>query len=336
MTDTRIPFSDLTALLEKIFLRYGTSPDTARILAENCALCERDGARSHGIFRMKGYTDSLKTGWVDGMAVPRLEDVAPGFVRVDAMNGFAQPALALARDLLVEKTRANGIALIAIRNSHHLSALWPDVEPFAEQGLIALSVVNSFACTVPHGGHSAVFGTNPIAFAAPIASGEPVVFDMATSSMANGDVQIAAREGRELPPGSGVDASGHPTTDPVKILDGGALLPFGEHKGSSISMMIELLSAALTGGHYSFEFDWSSHPGAATPHTGQLLIAIDAARSGGAPFGLRAETLIATMKEAGITRFPGQHRHSTRRETDEKGIPIARENLDALNALLEG
>ncbi|MDP0995662.1 Ldh family oxidoreductase, partial [Klebsiella pneumoniae] len=80
---------------------------------------------------------------VNGRAVPQVTDVASGFVRVDAGNGFAQPALDAARALLVEKARSAGIALLAIHNSHHFAALWPDVEPFAEQGLVALSVVNS-------------------------------------------------------------------------------------------------------------------------------------------------------------------------------------------------
>jgi delta1-piperideine-2-carboxylate reductase len=328
-----IAFADLVALLETIFKRHGTREDVAEIMARNCAMCERDGSHSHGIFRMKGYVDSLATGWVDGSATPVLEDAAPSFCRVDAGNGFAQPALALASALAIAKARETGAAVIAIRNSHHLSALWPDVEPFASEGLVALSAVNSFACTVPFDGRSAVFGTNPIAFAAPVADAEPLVFDLATSAMANGDVQIAAKSGKALPANSGVDASGAPTTDPRAVLEGGALLPFGGHKGSAISMMVELLGAALTGGNFSFEFDWSGHKGAQTPHTGQFVLLIDPARGGGTPFGLRAQTLIATMEAAGVSRLPGQRRLQSRRSAGENGIAIAQQDLAALNAL---
>ena len=264
MTDSvhTVSLSDLTALLARIFERHGCSAEVAAILAANCAAAQRDGADSHGVFRMPGYVSTLQSGWVDGRAVPEVQDVAPGFVRVDARNGFAQPALVAARPLLLEKVRRNGIALLAIRDSHHFAALWPDVEPFADAGLVALSVVNSMACVVPHGGKKALFGTNPIAFAAPRANGDPLVFDMATSAIAHGDVQIAAREGRLLPPQHGVDAGGQPTQDPQAILQGGALLPFGGHKGSALSMMVELLAAALTGGDFSFGFSWAQHPGA--------------------------------------------------------------------------
>ncbi len=179
-----------------------------------------------GYFRIPGYVSTLDSGWVNGKAVPVVEDVASGFVAVDAGNGFAQPALAAARPLLVAKARSAGIAILAIRNSHHFAALWPDVEPFAYEGLVALSVVNSMTCVVPHGADRPLFGTNPIAFAAPRADGEPIVFDLATSAIAHGDVQIAARKGELLPPGMGVDSLGQPTRDPKAILEGGALLPF--------------------------------------------------------------------------------------------------------------
>ena len=333
-SDHRLSLSDLTALLTRIFERHGCSPEVAAILAANCASAQRDGADSHGVFRMPGYVSTLKSGWVDGRAVPQVQDVAPGFVRVDARNGFAQPALAAARPLLLEKVRRNGIALLAIRDSHHFAALWPDVEPFADEGLVALSVVNSMACVVPHGGQKALFGTNPIAFAAPRAGGDPLVFDMATSAIAHGDVQIAAREGRLLPPQHGVDANGQPTQDPQAILQGGALLPFGGHKGSALSMMVELLAAALTGGDFSFGFSWAQHPGAQTPRTGQLLIVIDpAAGASAAGFVDRAEALVLAMREAGQTRMPGERRYRQRAQSERDGIALPAAEWARLQAL---
>ena len=330
---SRLSFSELHDLLARIFERHGTSPMVAGILAANCAAAQRDGADSHGVFRIPGYLSSLASGWVNGRAEPVVEDVAAGFVRVDAGGGFAQPALAAARELLLAKVRANGIALLAIRNSHHFAALWPDVEPFAREGLVALSFVNSMTCVVPHGGHSALFGTNPIAFAAPRSQGEPLVFDLATSALAHGDVQIAAREGRQLPEGFGVDAQGQPTCDPRAVLDGGALLPFGGHKGSALSMMVELLAAALTGGNFSFEFDWSAHPGAQTPWTGQLLIVIDPDRGASRSFAERCETLIGRMAAAGQPRQPGDRRYRQRARSLREGIPLPTTELARLREL---
>lgn len=329
----RIPLDELVALLVRIFERHGTSADVAALLASNVAAAQRDGADSHGIFRMPGYVSTLASGWVDGRAVPVVTDAAPAVVRVDARNGFAQPAHEAARPLLLKKVRSQGIAMLAIHDSHHFAALWPDVESYAREGLVALTFVNSMACVVPHGAMRPLFGTNPIAFAAPRAEGEPLVFDMATSAMAHGDIQIAAREGRTLPPGNGVDCDGHATCDPNAILDGGALLPFGGHKGSALSMMVELLAAALTGGNFSFDFSWAGHPGAQTPRTGQLLIVIDPAKGAAAGFAARAEMLVRALHDAGQDRMPGDRRYRRRRESESLGVEVPASGLATLRAL---
>lgn len=328
-----LSFTELAQVLRQIFVRHGTSEEVAQVLSQNCARAERDGSHSHGIFRIPGYLSSLASGWVDGKAVPVVEDVGAAFVRVDAANGFAQPALAAAMPLLIDKVRNAGIAILAIRSSHHFAALWPDVEPFAEQGLVALSVVNSMTCVVPHGAQKPLFGTNPIAFAAPRAGGNPIVFDLATSAIANGDVQIAARAGRTLPAGMGVDRAGQPTQDPKAILDGGALLPFGGYKGSALSMMVELLAAALTGGNFSFEFDWSRHPGAQTPWTGQLLIVIDPDKGSGQHFAERSEELVRQMHGVGQERMPGDRRYLQRARSLAEGIEISAADWKQLQGL---
>ncbi|MBP1852986.1 Ldh family oxidoreductase [Rhizobium halophytocola] len=335
-SDVKLTYAELVGLLEAIFLRHGVSGDAARVLAANCAACERDGSFSHGIFRMPGYVSTLNSGWVDGQALPLVEDCAPSFVRVDAKGGFAQPALEAARPLVLDKVKQNGIAVLAIRRSHHFSALWPDVEPFAEQGLVALSFVNSMACVVPQGGKKALFGTNPVAFATPRKGRPPFVFDQASSAIAHGDVQIAAREGHALKPGQGVDRDGQPTTDPKAVLDGGALLPFGGHKGSSIALMVEILAAALTGGHFSWEFDWSAHEGAQTPFTGQLFIIIDPERGGNASFEARVSQLCDMVLEAGQDRLPGDRRHAIRAVAEKDGIPLKGETYARLKQFAEG
>ena len=330
----RIPFTELQALLQGIFERHGCSQAVAQVLASNCASAQRDGAHSHGIFRMPGYVSTLASGWVNGRATPQVSDLAAGYVSVDAGGGFAQPALAAARELLVKKAQAAGIAVLAIHNSHHFAALWPDVEPFAEQGLIALSVVNSMTCVVPHGGRKPLFGTNPIAFAAPCAGHPPIVFDMATSAMAHGDIQLAAAARQPLASGIGVDSQGAPTTDAEAVLNGGALLPFGEHKGSALSMMVELLAAGLTGGHFSWEFDWAGHPGAKTPWTGQLIIVINPGLGAGGPFAERSRVLVEQMQAAGLTRMPGERRYREREVAEREGVAMTKQELQGLKALL--
>ncbi|MEQ1771305.1 MAG: Ldh family oxidoreductase [Devosia sp.] len=332
----RISYAELEALLRAIFLRHGCSEHIADLLASNMAGAERDGAHSHGVFRIKGNLGSLDSGWLDGRAVPVLEDVAPGMLRADGRNGFSLPVLAMADEPLMEKARRNGIAVLTVRKAHHFSAVWPDIEPFAREGFLALAMVNSMVSVVPHGGHRRLYGTNPMGFAVPRAGTDPLVFDQASSAMANGDVQIARREGRQLPPGTGIDREGKPTTDPNAVLEGGALLPFGGHKGSSIAMMMEIMGAALAGSDYSFEIDWSKHPGAATPHGGQTYILIDSNRGAVNSFADRLQVLIDAIHDAGQARLPADRRYANRRESMANGIPIDDATLADIRRLAEG
>lgn len=319
----RVGFAELETLVAQGFERHGCSPEVARTIAHNMVTAEQDGAKSHGVFRIPAYLNSLDAGWVDGRAVPVVEDVAPAMLRGDGRNGFALPVLELARPALLDKARTSGIAILTVRNAHHFSAVWPDVEPFAREGFVAMAMINSMASVVPHGGHRKVFGTNPLGFAAPRAGGDPLVFDQASSAISNGDVQIAARLRHELLPGTGVDRDGNPTTDPNAVLDGGALLSFGGYKGSSIGMMMEIMAAGLAGGRFSYEVDFSQHPGAATPNTAQTYIVIDPGRGAVTEFTERIEALIAEIRDAGQERLPGDRRYANRREAMANGIPLS-------------
>ena len=159
------------------------------------------------------------------------------------------------------------------------------------------------------------------------------MFDQASSAWSNGDVQIARREGRPLPAGVGVDRDGQPTTDPNAVLEGGALLPFGGHKGSSIAMMMEVMAAGLGGGDFSFEVDWSRYPGAATPKTAQTIILIDPKLGASHDFAARIEVLVDAIHAAGQQRLPADRRYANRRAAEREGIPLKAEDLARLKAL---
>lgn len=313
----RKPFELVVGAMAAVLMKNGYRDDVAHILSSNCVTAHRDGSESHGLFRLKDYIAAVRSGYVNGAPVPRVEDVASGFVRADADNGFVQIALEKAKELVAQKARENGIAILAIRNSHHTGALYLDVEGFANDGFVALAVVNSIAVVAPPGGRSGVYGTNPIAFAAPRVSAPPLVFDLASSTMSHGDVQVAAREGRLLPDGTGIDRSGNPTGNPEAILNGGALSTFGGHKGASIALMIEILCAALVGANFSFEVDRDKPAGAPTARTGETIIVIDPtiAACGLPSLAARVDDLVIALQEAGQARIPGDRRLNSRHES---------------------
>jgi delta1-piperideine-2-carboxylate reductase len=332
MTQT-IAFDDLVEKLASILVAHRMSNAAARVIADRMAQAQRDGAVSHGLLRLPGYIATLASGWVDGAAVPQMDDVAPGVLRVDACNGFAQIAVELAREPLMRKARGNGIAILAIRNSHHFAALWPDVEPFARAGFVAISFVNAKRRMSLWDGDKTLLGTNPLAFAVPATDGHPLVFDQASSVVAQGEVLLAAKEGRLVADGVGTDAQGRPTRDPNAILDGGALLAFGGHKGASIAFMVEVMAAAVTGGQFGYEHDQTGYPAAQTSRAGQCVILIDPDRSAGSSFGARVEALLQQVGASGVSRLPGMHRYARREKSHTAGIPISDDAWELIETL---
>ena len=329
----RLSLEETHRLAAEVLVAQGCAQGNAEAVAGIVAMAERDGCPSHGLFRVPGYVASLRSGRADGHAVPSVEDAAPGVIRVDAGNGFAPPALAAGRPLLLEKARAQGIAMLVLRRSMHFAALWCDVEPLAEAGLVALGFVNSRSFLPPHGGRRVLYGTNPMAFACPRPGAPPMVWDQASSALARGEIMLAARDGHEVPEGAGVDAQGRPTTDPTAILEGGMQLPFGGYKGASIAMMVELMGAALGGGNLGYEAAASHNDDGGPSSAGQCLIAIDPARSAGDGFLAHAENLFRRILADGGTRLPADRRHANRARTAVEGIAIPTALYETLQEL---
>ena len=327
---------EVETLLRRAFARHGMPEAHTALVAATIVAAERDGTPSHGLSRLRGYLDSLASGWINARPELAITDTAPGTLHVDADNGFAQVALSRAAPQIVGKARACGVAALSISNSHHFAALWPDVEPFAQQGLLAITVVNTRALMTVWGGTRPVLGTNPMAFACPRADGPPIVWDQASSVMSQGDVRLHALSGTPLPAGVGVDREGQETTDAARVLDGGALLPFAEAKGGSIAFMVEVLAAALTGGRFGFEDESARVPGATTSNAGQFVLLIDTANASGGRFAARIEGLVAALRDAGSARMPGTRRYARRARAAQDGFAITEADAAFLRDSADG
>ncbi|WPB59457.1 Ldh family oxidoreductase [Xylophilus sp. GOD-11R] len=325
------------ALSVRILTGHGLSDAHAQAMARVIVAGQRDACASHGMYRLISCVRTIRAGKVDLQAEPVLS-ARPGsaLVRVDARRAFASRALEVGCPALVEAARSTGVAALVVNQAFHFSALWPEVEAIAAQGLVALAMTPSHVCVAPAGGTRPVFGTNPIAFAWPRGAGKPpYVFDFATSAVAHGEIELHQREGRALPPGWGVDADGRPSTDPAAVMQG-ALLTFGGHKGSALSTMVELLAGVLIGDWTSAEasaFDDGAH---VIPCRGELVLAFDPAQLGGGE-GLahmpRAEGLFDAITGQGA-RLPSQRRQAARRRSRSHGIAIPKALLDDIHALL--
>ena len=299
----------------------------AKSVAAALVAAEMDGQSGHGLARVRAYVAHLDAGKVDGRAIPRVVARTPAAVSIDAAHGFAYPAIELAIETLRQMAAADGMAIAAatITRSHHFGQAGRHVEQLAQSGLIGFMCGNAPKAIAPWGGKDALFGTNPIAFAAPRRARPPLVIDMSLSKVARGKVMRARQQGQPIPADWALDAAGRPTTDAAAAL-AGTMLPMGEAKGAALALMVEILAAALAGARFSYEassfFDADGGP----PGTGQFMLAINPAFFC-ADFDARLEALLGLIEAQDGARLPGATRLARREKNTTLTLPESWDDL---------
>jgi len=221
---------------------------------------------------------------------------------------------------LIKLAKETGVAVLAITNSHHMAAMWPETEAIAESGLVGFACTSYKPMVAPAGAKKALFGTNPISFAWPRPGKTPVVYDMATAAMAMGEVMVAARDGHTVPLGTGLNKDGKETTDPKEISKGGVLLPFGGYKGSAIAMMVELLAGALVGETFSYETAAKDNNDGGPPSGGEFILAISPEKVAGSDWDKHSDEFFKKMQSMDGVRLPGERRHKNRLDKGPRKI----------------
>jgi len=328
MSTTSLSLDEIYDLAKKTLLTNGCDDETSSILADLIMNAERDGSLSHGLFRLPAYVAGLKSGKINGKARPEVKKISPSVIKVLGNNCLAPMVLNKGLPELIKAAKENGVAVLAINNSHHMAAMWPETEAIAEAGLVGFACTSYKPSVAPAGATKPLFGTNPISFAWPRPGKTPVVYDMATASMAMGEVQVAKREGHKVPLGTGLTKDGKETTDPAEIADGGVLLPFGGYKGSGIAMMVELLAGALVGDSFSFETATKDNKDGGPPSGGEFILALSPEKIAGLGWDKHADKFFNKMKSMDGVRLPGERRHKNRLDKSSRNI-----NSDLVNKI---
>jgi len=323
---------ELVDLVVRAFEASNVSRPNAVSVALALVAAEIDGQAGHGLSRVASYAAQARTGKVAGAAVPTVDRSAPGWISVDAQHGFAYPALEMAHEALVPVVREQGMAGAAIRRSHHCGQLGAQVEALAEAGLVALMVANTPKAMAAWGGRTPLYGTNPIAFAAPRVDAAPLVIDLSLSKVARGKIMAAKKSGEPIPEGIALDSEGLPTTDPDAAL-AGTMVPAGEAKGAALALMVEIMAATLTGATPSRDassfFDADGTP----PGVGQFILAFDVNRTPAPGFDTAIEALIASIVADEEVRLPGTRRLSARADAEREGVAVPAHLHDEIGAL---
>ena len=326
------------ALSLEILDRVGYSFEHAQTITDVLMQAQIDDCHSHGLYRLLNCIHSLEQGTVSADAVPEIEMLSSSIIRVNAKCGMAPLSLTNAIPQLIEQAEQQGIALLAINNCVHTTALWYEIELLTKANLVGFACTSNHAWVVPEGGKIPIFGTNPMAFGWPRPNQiHPFIFDFSTTAMARGEIELYRKRGEQLPDNCGVDQHGLASNDPATILDQGAMKTFGAHKGSALAAMVELLAGPLIGDVLSLEAQRIDAGTGGSPLGGEFIFAISPEKILGklAEHYLdKAEELFDGYHDQGL-RLPSSRRYQARERNMQLGtVHVQNHIYQALTAYL--
>lgn len=298
----RVDHRALTDFVVEVLQKFGVPKDDAVITSQNLVKADLRGIDSHGVARLKRYTDGLKNGVVKAHPNMKIARESPVTALLDGNFGLGQVVSHKAMNLAIEKAEKNSVGLVGVRNSNHFGIAGFYGLMALEHDLIGLVMTNARALVAPTFSRQNRIGTNPICVAVPT-SGKGFVLDMATSVVPSGKLEVAKRLHKKVPLNWGIDPKGDVTDDPDSISKG-ALLPLGGlgeilggHKGYGLAVVVEILSAMLTGANWGITVGETQGPSPA--NVGHFFGAIDPeAFMPLSEFKSRMEQLIRSLKSA--------------------------------------
>jgi (2R)-3-sulfolactate dehydrogenase (NADP+) len=314
--------------------RAGAHAAMAEATAQHLVAAEEQGLSTHGMSRVPFYCTMLRNGRNDGSARPHLVAERAAACLIDNGDGLPYVSVRWAVDEVIQRARRNGIAFAGITNSAHVGVLGIHLQPVAEAGLVGFAFTNSPAAIPPWGGKKPLFGTNPVAAAFPRRAGDPVVIDLALTTVVRGRIMMAMRKGERIPEGWALDRNGKPTTDPKEAIEHGSLFPIGGAKGAMLALMFELICASLTGSAIGPEADSFFSEQGNRPRIGQAFIAIDpSALAGTDKYLERVEAVASTMLADPEVRLPGARRFAAQKSARAHGIDVPDELIAQIEKL---
>ncbi len=276
-----LPAEKLSAQLEAIFRAWGMSEPAREACVRLMLGADLRGIDSHGTMMLPLYDELRREGRLNMTPQVKIVRESPVTALLDGDGGLGHYPGDVAMKLAIDKAHRMGLAAVGVRNSNHFGAAGLYAMQAAESGLLGMAMTNVWnLAIVPTRAAEAMFGTNPIAFAAPAGRNPAFCLDMATSTVAIGKLKLAALHGKPLPAGWALDASGAITTDPKAALEARRLTPLGgtpelsSHKGYGLAAMVEILCAMLTGAWFAPTRE-RRHPGEPHFNVGHFFLAID-------------------------------------------------------------
>jgi len=336
----RLPASHLREFARRVLETVGVPDEEAALFADILVEADCRGVHSHGLMRLPVYVGRIQGGAMAAKTVLRVVSESPGTLLLDGGNGPGHVACARAMDMAVDRARANGVGVVAIRNSNHNGTQAAYATRALSADMIGLCATLGGNVMAPWGGVTPLLGNNPFGLAAPAAEEPPFVLDMACSQVARGWIILAEKRGEPIPEGWAIDAQGNPTQDPAVAL-AGTVLPIGGYKGYGLSMLVAILTGVLTGAAVgAAAFGGNLGVTNRSQDCGHMLVVLDVARFMPAPaFKARMDQFIRDMRASdrapGVQRIyvPGEIEHESAETAARLGVPVEAAVLKDLEAL---
>ncbi|MFW5678727.1 MAG: Ldh family oxidoreductase [Pseudomonadota bacterium] len=336
----RVPAAALEGFVRSVLERAGVPAADAEVVAASMVEADLLGYETHGVFRLKQYTNRLAGGGTNPTARSTVVQETAATALIDGDGGLGHLAMHRATRLAMEKADSAGIGWVGVRNNNHAGPLALYVRPQLERGMIGVAAaVGSANHVPPYGASDLLLGTNPLAVAVPAGDREPFLLDMATTVASAGKIKVLAQRGEAMPEGWMVGRDGRPLTDPKRQAEG-LLLPIGGAKGYGLAVAIALLAGVLNGaGVGRAVVDFTANVTDRT-NTGQFVAALRIDAFGDpALFAEAAAAFFADLEAATPlpgherVRIPGEGRNARRAERLAQGLPVhpnLRADLDAI------
>lgn len=338
----RVSVDDLHAFCMEALTSVGVRESHARITADTLVMTDTWGTFTHGTKLLRDYVKRIRNGGLRTDTDPKVVASGPAWAIVDGGSCLGHVASAFAMGDAITRAKTAGIAYVGVKNSCHFGAAGYYAWLAAKAGLIGISMANDIPSVAAAGSRSCVMGSNPMAYAVPTGS-DPILLDIATSTVAGGKVYAACQRGEPIPDHWLIDGEGRPTTDSSLYPFKGALTPMANYKGFGIALLIETLSGLLTGAAVTWQVgSWiQGDPNHPTNHGG-AFIAIDIARiMPPGQFQTRVTNLIDEIHKAptadGVERVlvPHEREWKLRRKALVEGIDLPSDVVEKLVGLSE-
>lgn len=342
----KVKLKELREFAVQALIKSGVSSENAEITADTLITTDMFGVMTHGMRNLGQYIEKMEAGGLDAKAEPSIVCEGPAFAIINGNKALGMVSGCKAMKLAVEKAKKVGIAYVGVKNSCHFGAAGYYANLAAEEGMIGLAMSNTDPVIAVPNGASKAIGTNPFSFACPTGDGKSIFLDIALSSVAALKVIMAKEKGMDIPDTWLVDEDGQPTTDSSLFPQNASLQPMGAHKGYGLAVLVEILSAVITGAGMlseiaSWNLDMSS-----VNNAGHAFIAIDIKQMiSQEDFNKRISQVINELKNGPKAKgkdkifLPGEMEWEKREKAVETGVleitDAIADNLKSLSEKME-